>query len=267
MKPATFEEFRKIVYDRSGISLGPSKEALVQARVGKRLRALNFADSESYLDYLKSEQNDDELIHFIDAISTNVTSFFREPDHFVFMAEAIKKWLGKGQRRFRFWSAASSTGEEPFSMAITAREAMLGHDVDLRILATDISTQVLRRCMKGEYSKDKIESVAPNYRLKYFERVGAGQVNGTYRLASSLRSMITFSRLNLSATPFPMHGPMDIIFIRNVMIYFDADVRTRLLNEAHRLLAPGGFLMVGHSEGLTGMVCPLKIVQSSVYTK
>lgn len=267
MKQETFTAFRKIVYDRSGISLGPSKVALVSARVGKRLRALNLPDAEAYLAYLNGASHEEEFIHFIDAISTNVTSFFRESDHFDFMADTMKKWLNKGQRRFRFWSAASSTGEEPFSMAITAHEATMGREVDTKILATDISTQVLRRCKNGEYSKDKIENVAPNYRSKYFERIGAGQSNGNYRVTSSIRSMITFSRLNLSVTPFPMRGPMDIIFIRNVMIYFDDHVRKKLLDEAHRLLTPGGFLIVGHSEGLTGMVCPLKLVRSSIYTK
>lgn len=241
--------------------------ALVSARIGKRLRALNIPDAETYLETLKNGRNDDEITHFIDAMSTNVTSFFRESDHFDFMKEALSKWAAAGQRQFSFWSAACSSGEEPFTMAITAKEALKGHQAQVRILATDISTKVLDQCKEAMYRPDKVEDIPPYVKGQYFEKVNIGPNKGYYRVVEQIRSMITFSRINLSITPYPMKGPMDIIFIRNVMIYFDDDVRKRLLAEAHRLLKPGGYLMVGHSEGLTGLVSSLKMVKSSIYVR
>lgn len=266
MNPATFSKFRQIVYDRSGIALSPGKEALVSARVGKRMRALGFAAHDQYLDYLLGDDTGEELVHFIDAISTNVTSFFREPAHFNLVGEVMEKWLAAGQTRFRFWSAASSTGEEPYSLAMTLREAVGTRPVDLRILATDISTRVLQKCIDGEYDGAKLDSVPPAWRARYFQRVG-GKGDTRHRVVSELKGMIAFRQLNLSAPPFPMKGPLDMVFCRNVMIYFDNTVRKALLDEICRLLKPGGYLMVGHAESLTGMMSSLKSVRPSVYIK
>lgn len=267
MDTETFDEFRRVVYAKSGISLGPTKEALVSARVSKRLRALQLPDAETYLAFLKQRGNEDEYIHLIDAISTNVTSFFREASHFDFMTQALSKWLAQGQRKFTIWCAAASTGEEPYSIAMTAFEAFDGQNAQLRILATDISTNVLKQCKIGVYKADKVESVPPMLRHRYFEKIKGGGAAGHYGVTDALKAPITFNRLNLSVTPFPMKGPMDIIFIRNVMIYFDNDTRRKLLDEAHRLLKPNGYLIVGHSEGLTGMVSNFTLVKSSVYRK
>lgn len=267
MDPKTFDAFRKLVYAKSGISLGPQKEALVSARISKRFRALDLPDPKAYLKFLKKEGNDEEFIHFIDAISTNVTSFFRESDHFDFLAEVVSRWALGGQREFRFWSAACATGEEPLSMAITVSEALEGTGARAKILATDISTKVLRQCREGVYTESKLDTVAPPMRARYFERVSVAGENGHYQARDTLRSMIAFRRINLSETPFPMKGPMDAIFIRNVMIYFDNRVRENLLREAYRLLKPGGYLMVGHSEGLTGLASEFKLQRASIYGK
>lgn len=267
MKTKTFNEIRRIIYEKSGITLGESKVALVSARIGKRLRALNLPDPESYLHYLSNGNNEVELVHFIDAISTNVTSFFREPDHFVFMAEALKKWSEAGQTRFTIWSAACSSGEEPYTIAITAREALRATQADFRILGTDISTNVLEKCKKGVYRADKVDGLDTRILNQYFSKIKEGSEIVSHRVNDSIRSSVTFSRINLSVTPFPMKGPMDIIFIRNVMIYFDNKVRQALLAEAARLLKPGGYLFVGHSEGLTGLVSDLQLVKSAIYVK
>jgi chemotaxis protein methyltransferase CheR len=271
MEPSTFKRFREIVYERSGISLGPGKEALVSARVGKRMRALNIEDHKNYLRYVMDDETGEEVVHLIDAISTNVTSFFREPEHFTLMDRVFSEWINKGQRRFRFWSAASSTGEEPYSLAITLLDAMSRQSLplsafDVRILATDISTRVLDKCQKGVYKQDRLDTVPAALRDRYFERQ-RDQDDVHYAVKPVLRKMITFSRLNLSDPPFPMQGPFDAVFCRNVMIYFDNTVRGNLLAEVHRLLRQGGYLLVGHAESLTGMMSTFRTVQPSTYLK
>lgn len=266
MDKTTFEKFRQVVYDRSGITLGTQKEALVSARVGKRMRALQIATHADYLKYVLEDESGQELVHLIDAISTNVTSFFREAEHFTFLTEVLTQWLGKGQQRFRLWSAACSTGEEPYTIAMTVAEALASSRNDTRILATDISTRVLEKSRMGDYAADKVETVPPPLRARYFEQHRDGDAK-RYRVAESLKRMIVFKRLNLSTPPFPMHGPLDVVFCRNVMIYFDNQVRGRLLNEIYRLLKPGGYLMVGHAESLTGMMSDFKTVRPSIYVK
>ena len=165
----------------------------------------------------------------------------------------------------RFWSAACSTGEEPYSMAMTILEALDGFH-DSRILATDISTRVLEKAQHGLYEETKIKQISDTYVERYFDRISVS--NGTsYMVKPVLRNMIAFRRLNLSTPPFPMRGPLDIVFCRNVMIYFDNHVRQRLLKEIGRLLKPRGYLMVGHSESLTGLIEGFKAVQPSIYIK
>ena len=266
MEATVFNRFRQIVYERSGITLGPQKEALVSSRVGKRMRALGLSDYGDYLRCLDEDVSGEEYIHLIDAISTNVTSFFREPQHFEFLSGLLQQWMAAGQRRFRLWSAASSSGEEPYSMAATALETLGRQSADIKILATDISTKVLRQCMKGVYRADKFSTVSPEVRERYFEPVMQGDELG-YSVKPALRNITVFRSLNLSRPPFPMKGPLDAVFCRNVMIYFDNNVRKGLLDEIYRLLRPGGYLMVGHAESLTGMVSNFKSVRPSIYTK
>lgn len=268
MKTATFNKFRGLVYERIGIRLGETKEALVESRIGKRLRALELPTPESYLLHLENPDHQDELIHFIDAISTNVTSFFREPDHFEFLDSKLKEWARAGQRQFTIWCGAASTGEEPYTLSMTALQALASYaDTSVRILATDISTRVLDQCRAGTYKKEKLEGIPPNLQTRYFHKVQGNGSDELYSASKELRAPLTFARLNLASPPFSMKGPMDVIFIRNVMIYFDDEVRLPLLDEAHRMLKPGGYLVVGHSEGLTGLVSNFKLVQSSVYVR
>lgn len=266
MDTTTFETFRRIVYDKSGITLGPSKEALVAARVGKRMRALGMADYRQYLDYVLEDRSGDETVQLLDAISTNVTSFFREPDHFAFLSQTVAQWIAKGQRRLRIWCAASSTGEEPYTIAMTLLETAREPGMDMKILATDISTRVLRECAEAAYPAAKVHTVPPDLRQRYFD-IRSGEEGTAYVVKPSLRNMVTFARLNLAKPPYPMRGPFDIVFCRNVMIYFDTDVRRRLLGEVERLLRPGGYLIVGHAESLTGMPMDLKVTKPSLYLK
>ena len=270
-----FSDFRELVYKKSGIKLDDGKESLVRSRVGKRMHALRITDYEEYLKFLTQDESGKEMVHFLDAISTNVTSFFREPDHFQLLENILKKWSLSGQKRLRIWSAACSTGEEAYSIAITALEATpvrrdsqstKGEHQDIRILATDISTRVLEKAQLGIYEAEKIERVPKNLRKVYFEQISAPDT-ALFRVKPILRDMIVFKRLNLSDPPFPMRGPMDVIFCRNVMIYFDRDTRQKLLEEIHRLLKTHGHLIVGHAESLAGLTNGFTAVRPSVYIK
>jgi len=264
MNKRTFNRIREIVYTTGGISLSERKEALVSARIGKRMRALGIADFEAYMRHL--EDNNAEVVGLLDAVSTNVTSFFREPHHFDFLGEELDKWYAAGQRRFRFWSAACSSGEEPYSLAMVVREALPHPDVDARILATDISTTVLDACEQAHYEERRMAPVPLDLRRRWFDSHGRGD-DRTWEAKDGLRDMVVVRRMNLSAPPFPMTGPLDAILCRNVMIYFDDAVRVRLLAEAYRLLRPGGLLFVGHAESLAGMISDFEYVRPSIYRK
>ncbi|MCA9433907.1 MAG: methyltransferase domain-containing protein, partial [Candidatus Omnitrophica bacterium] len=251
MEQATFDEFRRIVHQSGGISLRENKKALVESRVSKRMRALGYENAEQYLKFLKNGGNSEEMVFFLDCMTTNLTYFFREPQHFDYLRVLFRDWIQEGRDRIRLWSAACSTGEEPYSMAMVTAEAARGLNLDARILATDLSTEVLERAKNGVYDSKKIEPVPDPLAKRYLERFDEG-----FRVKDSLKKFILFKRLNLSIQTFPMKGPFDAIFCRNVMIYFDNNVRSTLLMEIYRLLRPGGVLMVGQTESLTGLKHP-----------
>lgn len=256
-----FDRIRELVYKKSGIKLDASKESLIRARVGKRMRTLGISNHTEYLKQVIENNDESEIIHLLDAISTNVTSFFRDIDHFNLLRVLLKEWVSSGQKRFRIWSSACSSGEEPYSIAMTILDS-IGISFDTKILATDISTKVLDKAQNGIYESEKIRQVPENFIEKYFERI-----DNSYKIKPVLKNMIVFKRLNLSETPFPMQGPMDVIFCRNVMIYFDYNTRRRLINEIYRLLKPNGYLFVGHAESLIGLTNGFKTIKPSVYLK
>ena len=258
----TFHRIAEIVYDKAGIVLSDKKEALVAARIGKRMRKLGLTRYRDYLALLEKAPEDGEPVEMLNAISTNVTQFFREPEHFDRLAAWLARWHAAGQTRFRLWCAAASSGEEPYCMAMMAREALPGVQ-DVRILATDLSTRALAEACAGHYSAEDVEPIPRELLARYFHKTPEAR----YQAGLSLSSLIKFARLNLAHPPFPMHGPFDVIFCRNVMIYFDNDVRRRLLDECHRLLRPDGFLVVGHSESLSGILGHFKSIEPSIYTK
>lgn len=264
MEAETFDRLREIVYDTSGISLGPKKEALVSARVGKRMRVLGITDFTDYLKYL--DKHGDEVVGLLDAVSTNVTSFFRESHHFEYVAEEAANAYEAGQRRFRYWSAACSTGEEPYSLAMVLRETLPYPDLDLRILATDICTDAIAKCEDATYEARKVEPVPQDLRDRWF-KPARRDGEPAFQVKHELRKLLVVRRMNLSQPPLPMKGPLDAVFCRNVMIYFDDAVRLRLLEEINRLLRPGGLLYVGHAESLAGMISDFKFVRPSIYRK
>jgi len=255
METPTFRKFASLIYEQSGITLAENKVSLLEARLGKRMRALSIDTHKDYYSYLTNKNDPNEMVLFLDVITTNLTSFYRESQH-----------CNEGQSRFRLWCAAASTGEEPYTLAMTAHEALGNTGVDLRILATDICTDVLNKSMAGRYDEKRVEGIPPKLLAKYFDCSKDGD-DTYYTAGADLKKCLAFNRLNLSITPFPMKGPMDIVFCRNVMIYFDDAIRTKLVNDIYRLLKPGGYLMTGMSESLNSLNTPFKLIQPSVYQK
>ncbi len=261
----TLKKFSEIIYNKAGIVLGEKKEALMQARIGKRMRKLGLTDFKEYLKLIENDEDGDEIVQLLDVISTNVTNFFRENQHFILLKNILLQWEEEGLDRLRIWCAASSSGEEPYSIAITIKEA-IPNLKDVKILATDISTKVLAEAKTGRYEERDVENIPQKILSTYF--IKERTENGTfYTVRDELKRMITFARLNLIEIPFPMKGPFDVIFCRNVMIYFDNPTRTKLLTECERLLKKGGYLMVGHAESLSGLLSNFKAVEPSVYIK
>jgi chemotaxis protein methyltransferase CheR len=261
-----FEQFADIAYRRAGIRLAAGKEALVGARVAKRIRALGLQSPEQYLEHLVADGDGEELVHFLDVISTNFTSFFREPEHFTLLSDLVERRLRQGRTRLRFWSAASSSGEEPYSMALVIAEAIKDAPLNWRILATDISTRILDKAKAGRYPASSLDAVPKHLRSRYFTPVSArGEQDPIYQVNPTLRSQIVFRRLNLSAPPFPMQGPLDAVFCRNVMIYFDLRVRQGLVSGIEQLIAPDGVFCIGHSETLNGIDTGFRPLRPSIY--
>jgi chemotaxis protein methyltransferase CheR len=268
MQPQVFERFQELVYREAGIALREGKGALVAARIAKRMRDLGLEDEREYLGYLESDGDGTEMVHFLDAITTNFTSFYRESDHFGFLADEAKEWGRSGARERRVWCAAAATGEEPYTIAMTLREALRGTATDFRLLATDISRRALEFAAHGSYEESRLAQVPAALRKRYFAPYGAtARGERSFVVDPSLSDRILWKRLNLSAPPFPLRGELDAIFCRNVMIYFDHPVRQRLVSELVRLLRPGGLLVVAHSETLGGLRSDVKMIRPSVYRK
>src|SRR5512144_2678105 len=269
MEPQLFRKFVTLAYEKAGISIKPGKEALVAARVAKRQRALAIADAESYLRYLEEDESGEELVRFLDVISTHFTSFFREPDHFVLLESEIAARAQAGQRRIRIWSAASSTGEEPYTMAMTALGVKGADALDLKILATDIAADTLRQAAEGRYPAARMEPVPQALRARWFVRVPDPRdpQSEVWEAKPELKSRIAFRRLNLAEPPFPMRGPFDVVFCRNVLIYFDQPTRQRLMSAIEGLLRPGGLLCIGHTETLSGIHSGFKMQRPSVFRR
>ncbi|MCP4601415.1 MAG: methyltransferase domain-containing protein [Proteobacteria bacterium] len=268
METALFNKFCSIAYAKAGISLNEGKEALVTARVAKRQRVLKLGTPREYLHYLEEEKTGEELVYFLDSISTNFTNFMREKDHFNLLTKEVRQWIASGRQMIRLWCAASSSGEEPYSMAITILDTLDDKAMDFKILATDISTKVLNSAKKGVYDSKSVEPLTKAQRIKHFSRITPRSADeALFEVKPEVKRHIVFKRLNLSTPPFPMQGPLDAVFCRNVMIYFDNRVRQGLISEIERLLQPGGFLVTGHSETLAGISSSFKMLRPSVYMK
>jgi chemotaxis protein methyltransferase CheR len=256
---ASFHALRGIVHRHSGIHLAATKMALVTARVGRRLRALGLSDVRRYLEYLEADETGAELSELLDAITTHFTSFFREPDHFTLLEAEARRLAAAGQRRLRVWSAACATGEEPWSMAMCLHRALEGVDIDWRLLATDLSRSALAVAEAGRYERERTAPIPPALAARYVR--GDGEVRV---VDEALRRYVVFGQLNL-VEPLPLKGPLDVVFCRNVLIYFDAATRQDVVARIARLLAPGGLLVVSHAESLGSRPPGLEYVRPSVY--
>lgn len=267
METATFDQYRRVVYEATGISLGPGKQALVASRLGKRLRALGIDDHREYLRRVEADAGGAEMTQLVDCICTNVTSFFREEGHFDFIRATIQGAHERGQRKFRIWSAACSTGEEVYSLAMSLCDLTCGGQAaDLKILGTDLSTKALKAAMEGRYTAQRVAGLHPELLSTHFTREQNGR-SVHYQIRPELAALAVFRQANLARPPLRIAGPLDVIFCRNVMIYFDRPVRERLVADMIRLLKPGGHLIVGHAESLSGIRHELQPVEPSIYRK
>jgi len=271
MRDSEFEFIRSLVYAHSRIQLGPDKRELVSARLGKRLRATQLATIGEYCELLQGPSAGDELAHLIDAISTNHTFFFRENTHFDFVRshlvpEMVARNRAERWPRFYAWSAASSSGEEAYSLAITLHESLPAGGWPWHIEATDISHKILAKARAGIYREDVVSRLPAATVRSYFQR-GVGPQEGNYRIKPALAAAVSYHHLNLLEGEPPFREPFHVIFCRNVMIYFDRPTQEELVNRLTRRLVPGGYLLVGHSESLTGIKHSLQMVKPAIYRR
>jgi len=265
-----FEKISRLVYEACGINLTEGKKELLKARLGKVIRAGSFGSFREYYEHVVQDSSGQELVHLLDSVSTNFTSFFREPQHFEYLkSEFLPEVLGdKGRngRKLRFWSAGCSSGEEPYSIIISLLESLGSpRGWDLQVLSTDLSSKVLKVAAAGIYPKGRIQTISPDLVKKYFLR-GENRWKGYVRVKDSLKKYLVFRRLNLME-PFSFAEPFDGIFCRNVMIYFDKPTQASLLNRFFQSLGRGGVLFIGHSESLAGIEHPFRYVQPATYRK
>lgn len=264
---AEFDFLRHVVSANAGIVLGPNKRQLVQGRLARRLRELHLPSFRAYCDYLR-DAGPEELVALINALTTNVTSFFRENHHFEALAQyMLPEALARNResRRVRIWSAGCSSGEEPYCIAMVAREVLPPHQKwDFKILATDIDSDMVQEAERGIYPLDRLATISPQ-RLRRHFRKGVGANAGNAKVCSEVAELVTFRVLNLMHT-WPMSGKFDIIFCRNVMIYFDQRTRERLIGRFADLLVKDGYLCVGHSESIHG-ASPFRLVGKTIYRK
>ncbi|HEX8979626.1 MAG TPA: CheR family methyltransferase [Parasulfuritortus sp.] len=240
-----FEEVRKMIYDHAGIALTEAKEDMVYSRLARRLRATGIKTFREYLDYLKAG-HDDEWEAFVNSLTTNLTDFFRENHHFTILRDFLRN---RPSRPIVLWSSASSTGEEPYSMAMTAVETFGGFNAPVKIIASDLDTNVLKKCNEGVYPIERLNKLSAEQQQRFFLK-GTGERAGMAKVRPELRAMVEFFQLNLLAPNWPIRQPLDAIFCRNVMIYFDKPTQHKILARMKPLLKTDGLLFMGHSEAL-----------------
>lgn len=261
-----YEKIRTLLYDESGISLGDSKQSLVVSRLTKRLRDLQMDSFSSYYEYVTQDNSGEEFTRMLDLLSTNKTDFFREPKHFDFLRECILPTLEK-EKQIHIWSSACSTGEEPYTIAMTLYESVrFPEQWNFQVLASDISTRVLAHAAKGLYAEQRVRVVPAEIVKRHFLQ-GRGDSAGFVMVKPHLSKMIKFRRINLMDDRFPIKAPLDLIFCRNVMIYFDRPTQERLVNKFYRHLKPGGYLFIGHWESLQWVSHPFRTIAPTIYWK
>ena len=259
-----FERVRALIHGRAGISLADSKQEMVYSRLARRLRATGIQSFGRYLDDLEAGRMDKEWEAFTNALTTNLTSFFREAHHFPLLLEHLVAIRKKDTRPLTIWCSAASTGEEPYSIAMTACEAFNTLTPPVQIVATDIDTNVLATAANGVYPMDRLDKMAPE-RLRRFFLKGKGAHEGMARVRPELRSLVTFRQLNLLAEGWPLEGQFDAIFCRNVMIYFDKPTQRKILDRFVPLMKPHALLFAGHSENFLYVSDSLRLRGKTVY--
>lgn len=267
-----FNELVRIIYDKTRIQMSEHKRALVTSRISKRIRALNMSSFKEYIDYLKGAP-DEEVTNFINAVTTNKTDFFRENKHFEYMKTTFlpnwEKSYKEGKvNNLRIWSAACSTGEEPYTIAMTLHDYFgerFNH-YDIKILASDIDTNVLSHACAGIYKEEAVETIQTNTLKKYFLK-GTGNNAGLYKVKNILQKCISFRQLNFKDEDFDIHTKFDLIFCRNVIIYFDKEFQKELFNKFYRYMKEDSYVFIGHSETLFGISDLFKYISSNIYKK
>ncbi|MEB0040802.1 MULTISPECIES: protein-glutamate O-methyltransferase CheR [unclassified Pseudomonas] len=257
-----FDQFQTWLYRTSGINLSPAKKALVAGRLFKRLKHYQLDSYGDYFTLIMGNQNTPELQIALDLLTTNETYFFREPKHFDFLRQEVLTKARPGQL-FRVWSAASSSGEEPYSLAMTLAEGL--GTTPWEVVGSDISTQVLLTARNGHYPMERARTLPQPLLVKYCLK-GTGSQDGTFLIGKALRNRVNFIQVNLNEA-LPNLGEFDVIFLRNVMIYFDQDTKRKVVARIFPLLKPGGHLIISHSESLNGVSDALKMVTPSIYRK
>lgn len=261
-----FRFISELVHEKTGIVLADHKKDMVYARIARRLRSLSLTSFRDYCSLLESDRGEDEIGNFVNAVTTNLTSFFRESHHFTHLRDEVLRPLLANPppgKRLRIWSAAASSGAEPYSIAMTCYQAIPDIERwDIKILATDIDTGMLAKCKAGEYSESDMESVPPDLRSKYVENAGEGKV----RMKDSLKKLITFKQLNLIGD-WPFSGPFDAVFCRNVVIYFNKETQKELFAKISQRIQPGNWLYIGHSETLNHICDDFDLVGKTIYRR
>lgn len=271
--PALFAKFQRLIHQETGIWLGDSKSALLCGRLSRRLRALGLTTMDQYYDLVTLPAQHEERVSMIDAITTNETRFFREPRQFEFLEwRAIPRWRAEAERGSRpraiqIWSAGCSSGEEPYSLAMLLARHLLGErGWNVTILATDISTRMLAHARTGIYSITKSADI-PEPLLKDYMLKGIAKQDGQMKVMPEIQTVVEFQKLNLSQGPYPPEAHFDLIFCRNVLIYFDHQSKQQVVEHLTRCLARTGLLIVGQAENLSGMSSQLRSLVPAVYTR
>lgn len=273
MKDREFQRFSAVIYDYVGIKMPLSKKIMLEGRLQKRLKVLGLSTFEEYSEFVFNQDgHDSELIHLIDVVTTNKTDFFREPAHFEFMTKVALPNIISTKRNMQrepiqVWSAGCSTGEEPYTLAIVLSEFAANHPgFSIEITASDICTQVLKTAKAAIYPEERTDTIPLNLKKKYLLR-SREKTRSMVRIIPKLRSLVSFRRINFMDDDFGISEKMDIIFCRNVVIYFDKPTQQLLMEKFYRQLRPGGFLFIGHSETLNDLDLKFKPVASTVYMK
>ncbi len=266
-----FKRLSSFIFKEYGIKMPEVKKTMLQSRLHKRLRELNMTNYKDYVDFVFSKEGQgNEVIHMIDVVSTNKTDFFREPVHFDFLHSNVLPELLNGERPNRLikvWSAGCSSGEEPYTLAMSLSEYMLEHPgFDFSIFATDISSRILKSAVEAIYKENRVEMLPLQLKKRYLLK-SKDRINPTVRIVPDLRRRVSFQRLNFMDSSYNVPENFDIIFCRNVLIYFDRETQEKVINKLCSKLKPDGFFFLGHSESITNFDVPLKQLKPTIFRK